>query len=305
MHQTIEHKKYVWHVFDASDDTTVPFLQKEFDFHELDYEDIEGGTQQPKTDFYKDYLFMVLHFPDYDQEEKRIHVFEMDVFLGKDYLVTIAKGKNKRLETLFEKLSNEEAARMEYMEDGPAFLLYEIVDMLTEACWPVVRKMSQQISDIEEDIYSEDMRKRTVWNIALVKRNLIRLKRIISPQLVVVMTLVKSDNPYLKKELSVYFDDINDTLMRIQSITESHIDVMNSLHNVSESLISQRTNEVIKVLTIFSVGLLPLTLLSGIYGMNIEGLPYAHTPAIVWAIFGGIFALILITIIFFRRKGSL
>ncbi|PIR74641.1 MAG: hypothetical protein COU35_01415, partial [Candidatus Magasanikbacteria bacterium CG10_big_fil_rev_8_21_14_0_10_47_10] len=278
MHQTLEHKKFTWHFFDVVDESTLSYLKEHFDFHELDYEDIEGGTQQPKTDFYKDYLFAVLHFPDYHQEEKRIHVFELDIFLGKDYLITIAKGKNKRLEDLYEQLSKDEEKRTECMEEGPAFLLYEIVDSLTESCWPVIRKTSQQISDIEEDIYSEDMGKKTVWNIALVKRNLIRLKRIISPQLVAIMTMVRSDNVYLKKELSVYFDDINDTLMRIQSITESHIDVMNSLHNVSESLISQRTNDVIKVLTIFSVALLPLTLLSGIYGMNIDNLPYGHDP---------------------------
>ncbi|MBI4122540.1 MAG: magnesium transporter CorA family protein [Parcubacteria group bacterium] len=304
MHREVTHGKFTWHSFDSNDEAALIYLKEHFDFHELDYEDVAGGPQQPKADFYEKYLFSVLHFPDYHEEDRRIHVTELDVFLGHDYVVTVCKGTCKELAELFDRLTEDEQERKGFMGEGSAFFFYEIVDMLAKAMWPVVRTMSDQIGDIEEDIYSEDMRRRTVWNIALVKRNLIRLKRITEPDHLAVAALVGTDKPYFTKKLSIYFDDVNDTLNRIRSITESHVEVMNSLHHVSESLISQRTNEVIKLLTIFSVSLLPLTLLSGIYGMNIE-LPFAGHPRVIWIMFVAIFSLISLVIIYFRKRGWL
>lgn len=304
MRRALANGKFTWHYFDANDEAAVVYLKEHFSFHELDYEDIAGGPQQPKTDFYDKYLFSILHFPDYHEDDRRIHVTELDVFLGADYLVTVSKGSCGELSKLFTRLTEDAQARKEFMDQGPAFFFYEIIDVLAKAMWPVVRTMSDQIGEIEEDIYSEDMRKRTVWNIALVKRNLIRLKRIIEPGQIAIAELVGADEPHFPKKLSIYFDDVNDTLRRVRSITESHVEVMNSLHHVSESLISQRTNEVIKLLTVFSVSLLPMTLLSGIYGMNIE-LPFAGHPNVVWLIFGVIFSFILLVIIYFRHRGWL
>jgi magnesium transporter len=188
------------------------------------------------------------------------------------------------------------------MSQGAGFFLYKIIDNLTDTCWPVVRKISTRISDIEDEIYSEDTTKGTVWRIALIRRNLIRLQRIVNPQLLVVSALVATDKPYLKKDLSLYFDDIRDTLNRVQSIIGGNFDVMNTLHNVNESLISQRTNDVIKLLTVISVSLLPMTLLTGFYGMNVQGLPFVGQPNSVWLIFGVLLLMVAIFLGIFRKK---
>jgi len=302
MPDIIKTKEYFWIHFEENDEQTIKYLEKEFKFHELDIEDISSGPQQPKVDFYKDYLFGIFHFPDFQSDKGRIHVIELDVFLSKDYLITITKGNNKRINDFFQNIKNNKEYKEEMMEQGSAFLMYEIIDKLTEGCWPVVRKISTQISEAEEEIYSEESSKGVVWQIAIIRRNLIRLKRIITPQIIVISELVKTDQPYLKKALNDYLDDIGDTLSRMQGIVGGYFDTMDTLHNINESLISQRTNQVIKFLAIISASLLPLTLLTGIYGMNIQGLPFANDPNMVWLVFGGLFVFIFIVLIFSRKR---
>lgn len=305
MEQRIERPNLTWYNFDANSQSALASLQKNFSFHPLDYEDVESGPQQPKVDFYPDYLFSIFHFPA-EHNGDSIHVFELDVFMSQNYLITIAKGENGALKQMFQKAKKDKAYQEELMSKDGAFLLYKILDALTDDCWPKIRTISNQINNIEEKIYSEQMQKTTLQNIALVKRNLIRLKRIIYPQQLVISLLVRTnDRAYLPTALNVYYDDINDTLQRQQMITESHVDVMNSLHSVNESLISQRTTAVVKLLTVISVSLLPLTLLSGIYGMNIDNLPFAHNPQHVWLMYLGLLSVILSVIGFFRYRGWL
>lgn len=286
-------KNIHWVHLAADDKEAVAWLQENFKFHPLDIEDVESGRQQPKVDFYDDYLFAIFHFPYLNKEENHIHVLELDVFLGKNYLVTVLKGEADKVAEIFSDT---------IMDKGSAWLAYKIVDHLTESSWPVIRAMSSQLNDIEDDIYGNEARKRTLRTIALIKRNLIRLKRIINPQILAVNALVHADRPYFKKDLSIYFDDIRDTLDRMRAIAESHSDVMNSLHHVYESLLSERTTMVIKLLTVISVSLLPLTLLSGIYGMNIDRLPFAHQPENVWLMYAGLLAIILSVIAYFRYR---
>ncbi|OJI06352.1 hypothetical protein BK004_04280 [bacterium CG10_46_32] len=298
----ITHKKVTWHYFEENNDDAVKKLEKDFAFHQLDIEDVSSGPQQPKTDFYKDYLFAIFHFPGYHKEEGRVSVFELDVFLSEDYLITVCKGENSRLRDVYQHINSDDEYREDMMGQGAGFFLYKLLDILTEDSWGVIRKISSQMNDIEEEIYSEETTKGTVWRIALTRRNLIRLRRILNPQLVVLASLVSVDKPYLKKSLSLYYDDIQDTLNRLQAITVGNVEVMNTLHNVNESLISQRTNSVIKLLTVISVSLLPMTLLTGFYGMNVAELPFASHPNFVWMIFGALFLIIFMALVIFRRK---
>jgi magnesium transporter len=305
MPNIIKTKNYSWIHLEENDEESIKYLEKEYDFHELDIEDVASGPQQPKVDFYKDYLFGIFHFPDFQSDtEGKIHVIELDVFLSKNYLITITKGNNKRINDIFENINNSEEYKKEMMDEGSSFLMYEIIDKLTDGCWPVVRKISTQISDVEEWVYSEESHKGVVWQIALIRRNLIRLKRIINPQITVIEELVKTDKPYLKKELNNYFDDIRDTLSRMQGIVGGYFDTMDILQKINESLISERTNQVIKFLTVISVSLLPLTLLTGVYGMNIQGLPFSNDPNMVWLVFGGLFVLVFL-VLFVSRKRDL
>lgn len=302
MRETIKTDKFGWFHFSENADADILKLEETHGFHHLDIEDITSGPQQPKIDFYKSYLFGIFHFPDYVASAKRIHVMELDIFLGADYIITISKGSDSRIQSLRKQLKDDAEMFKEFTEQGAAFFMYSVIDWLTEQCWPVVRRMSTQLNDVEEAIYSEEKRKQTLWQLALIRRNLIRISRIINPQLIAVKTLASSNRGYVPESLSIYFDDIADTLSRMQAITGGHAEVINSLHNVNESLISQRTNDVIKVLTVISVSLMPLTLLTGFYGMNILNLPYANHPDAIWLVFGGVFVFIVLILYYFHKR---
>ena len=143
-----------------------------------------------------------------------------------------------------------------------------------------------------------------VHELARHRRNILNFRRIIDPQRYLVANLSHTRKSFLNEEMSLYFDNVNDYLSKLWSIVEAYKDTLNGLHVTVESLVNQRTNKLISSLTVISVSLLPLTLLSGIYGMNIDRLPFAHQPIFVWGIFValGLFILLLITIMRRQRR---
>ncbi len=131
---------------------------------------------------------------------------------------------------------------------------------------------------------------------------MLHFRRILDPQRYLVSTLSHTRKPFLDETLSIYFDNIKDYLDKLWVIADTYKETIDGLHLTVESLINQRTNKVIGALTVISVALLPMTLLSGIYGMNIIGLPYAHDPKFVWAMFGGMALFIICIIILMKRR---
>ena len=155
---------------------------------------------------------------------------------------------------------------------------------------------------VEQDIFGGEQDTNVVKKLAINRRNILNFRRIIDPQRYLIANLSHTRKPFLNEKTSLYFDNINDYLSKLWSIVETYRDTVNGLHVTTESLINQRTNKVIGVLTTISVALLPFTVLSSIYGMNIVGLPYAQNPLGVWLMFLGLAALVFITIVVMRKK---
>ena len=129
-----------------------------------------------------------------------------------------------------------------------------------------------------------------------------QFRRILDPQRYLISNLTHIRKSFLDESLAIYFDNVSDYLSKIWSITDTYRDTIDGLHVTVESLINHRTNKVISALTVISVSLLPLTLLSGIYGMNIAGLPHAQNPFWVWMMFIGMLSFILIVIAVMKKK---
>lgn len=186
------------------------------------------------------------------------------------------------------------------MSQGPGYLLYRLLEVLYRQSDSVVNNIGKRIRSAEKDVFEES--KNMARALADIRRHVLNFRAIIDPQRMVITQLAHINRSYISKDLSVYYDDISDYLNKLWLISSSYYELIRGLHDTNESLISHRTNQVIKMLTVFSVALLPLTLLSGIYGMNIEGLPWAHRPEIVWLLYGGLLVVIVITIVYFRKK---
>jgi magnesium transporter len=290
------------HLDPPIDPETVNALRERFGWHPLDVEDVLSKRQRPKVDDYVDdgYLFGVLHFPAYDKNVQRLNAGELDFFLGPDYLVTISNVELLPVTRLFNRVQEDEHFREQLFSKGSGRLLYEVLDDLFDYCFPILDKIAYKLDSIEDDI--EDRRsEEIVTDISKVKQEIISYRKIIKPQRPALRLLERHIERFLPEELELYFDDLVDASERIWDLLDNYKEVVEALESTNESVISHRQNDVLRILTVFSVILLPLTLISGIFGMNVL-FPGEHTHAAFWAIVGLMVTVIIGMIGFFKYK---
>jgi magnesium transporter len=277
-------------------------LSTRFGWHPLDVEDIVSKRQRPKVDDYEDdgYLFAVLHFPVYDKTIQRLNAAELDVFIGPDYLVTIPNRELLPVTRLFGRCEEDEAFREQLFAKGTGRLLYEVLDDLFDYCFPILDKIGHKLDSIEDEMF-EGRAEDVVRDISNVKQEIISYRKVIKPERITLRVLERRVDKFLPEELELYFDDIVDASERIWDQLDNYKEVVDGLESTNESVISHRQNDVLRVLTIFSVILLPLTLISGIFGMNVT-FPGFDTHAAFWVIVVVMLAVIVGMVGFFRHK---
>ena len=298
----IKQADLTWTNISSVNDEALLFLKKNFKFHQLDIEDIKSESQNPKLDTYKDYLFLVVHFPQWKDGNKRVLAHEIDIFVGPNYLITIQHGKNKDIKDFFYKSMNNRKTGNEWIHKSSGYLLYKILEELFSQSRTMIDNLGKQISNVENEVFDDKPDKNIIHELAIYRRNVLNLKRILDPQRFIISSLSNTRKTFLDESLSPYFDDIKDFLDKLWVIVDTYKEILEGLHITVESIINQKTNKIITLLTVISVSLLPLTLLSGIYGMNIEGLPYAHSPAFVWGLFLAITSFILFLIFVMKKR---
>src|SRR3954452_4201944 len=279
------------------------WLEERFEFHPLDYEDVYSRNQRPKVDEYQGYLFVVLHFPRFDKSVGRLNAAELDVFVGPDYVTTLPKEPIDAVEYLFERCRRSEEVRDELFSKGPGYLLYKIVDDCVDASFPMLNKIGNKLERLEDDIFEEKRSREVVRDISDVKQEIINFRKVVRPQRAALADLERTKR-YIPEDLDVYFDDINDANERIWDMLENFKEVAEALEATNESALSHRLNDVLRVLTAFSVIMLPPTLISGIWGMNVK-VPGGGTTHAFWLILGGMVIVVVAMVAFFRRRGWL
>jgi magnesium transporter len=197
-------------------------------------------------------------------------------------------------------MANNQKFKDEAFSKGSGYLLYRVLDTILRSSWLIHGFLNKEVAKIENDI-DEGRAKRLVFEVAALRRIIIQLKAVIDPQKIISNTLSRIDVSFLDKEMLVYFDDIDDFIEKNWFLVESYRDRILSLQEINESLISYKTNQVMKILTVVSVALMPLTLLSGIYGMNID-LPFGDNSHFIWFLFGLLAMIIIGTFIFLKKK---
>ncbi|MDQ3644882.1 MAG: magnesium transporter CorA family protein, partial [Actinomycetota bacterium] len=279
------------------------WLEEHFEFHALDYEDVSSRNQRPKIDEYDEYLFIVLHFPVFDKSVGRLNAAELDIFVGPDFLITLPNRPISPVDYLFERCGSSEEVRDAHLSKGPGYLLYKIVDDSFDYCFPMLRKMGNKLERIEEDIFlgrSEEV----VRDISNAKQEIINFRKIIRPQRPVLRDLERTKQRYMAEDIDIYFDDIVDASERIWDMLENYKEVVEALEDTNESVLAHRVNDVLRVLTAFSVVILPLTLIASIWGMNVQ-VPGEGSAAAFWAIVAAMVVLLGSMLAYFRRRGWL
>jgi magnesium transporter len=291
-----------WVHLDSPTSEEAALLQERYGWHPLDIEDVLSRRQRPKIDEYAEdgYLFVVLHFPVYDKTVQRLNAAELDSFVGQDYLVTLPNVELLPVTRLFRRCEEDEALRDQLFSKGSGYLFYHVLDDLFDYCFPILDKIAYKLDSIEDDVF-EGRSEEVVRDISDAKQEIISYRKIIKPERATLRVLERQIERFLPEELELYFDDIVDAAERIWDLLDNHKEVVEALEDTNESVISHRQNRVLLVLTIVSVILLPLTLITGLFGMNVK-FPGFDTARAFWIICGAMLAIAVSLIAYFRSR---
>lgn len=276
------------------------YLAQNYSFHPLDLDDCLSRIQRPKIDAYKDYLFLVFHFPVFNKEARVTTPSQLSVFISEKYLITLHKGELKPLVKLFKECQRDEESRQDYFSQGSVFLLYRIIDRLVDSCFPILNKMFDNIEEVEDDIFS-DTKRGTVKAISILRRDVISFRRIIWPMRAVIGSLQNKLRRFVKQDMEVYFGDVTDHVDKIWDALDEYKEIIEGLDDAYNSLATNRTNEVMRMLTVIATILLPITVVASIFGMNIP-LPFQHSSYSLLLVFLIMIIIIVSMLYFFRRQ---
>lgn len=276
-----------------------PLLRDVFQFHPLAIDDALRETHVPKIDNWGEYAYAVLHGVAYDSEEIKLGVVELDVFLGRNYLVT----HHKLPLDVVDRVWSSACLDQRRLERGADFLLYDLVDQLTADYMPVIDSIDDTVDHIEDEVF-EKPTQHTLSTIFTLRRVALQMRRIIGPQREVLNRLARDSYTMIDPADRVYYRDVYDHLVRLADINESLRDLISGALDTYLSVTSNRINEVMKVLTIISALFMPLAFLSGFFGMNFTTIPFDSPWLLVFAL-GLMVATPVGMFILFRRRGWL
>lgn len=249
-------------------------LHHDYHFHELDLEDCLAQRQRPKIDEYDKYLFIVFNFPSIKMPTERVKSEQLSIFIGQNYLITLSSGNLHALNQLFDKCQHSLRLKRSLLAQSTGHLLYEVLSTLAETFYPITDQINIKLKGVENSIFDEQEVKDQLKDIMLLKKNIITLRSMILPQRSVMATLEHKHKRFLPEALTIYFDDIVDKIEKSWNILESQKEVIESLEDTHESVLSHNINNTMRTLTVFSVILLPLSVMTGLFGMNVK-LPFS------------------------------
>ncbi len=277
------------------------YLAECYPFHQLDLDDCLSRIQRPKIDEYPDYLFLVLHFPVFDKRARVTTPSQVSVFIADNYLITLHSGDLKPLVKLFRECQRDEQTLKQSLEGGTGTLLYNIVDRLVDYCLPILSKIGSNIERVEEEIFSSAL-PRSIREISVLRRDVIAFRRIIWPLRAVAGSLKIRVGRFTTSDIRPYFDDLVDHVDKIWDGLDEYKEILEGLNDTHDSLATNRTNEIVRMLTIIATIMLPITVVASVFGMNIplgffrdSGFSALYVLVICLAIIVGM-------LLFFRRQ---
>ncbi|HRY13117.1 MAG TPA: magnesium/cobalt transporter CorA [Syntrophomonadaceae bacterium] len=285
-------------LYDTSEQE-LAYIGQIFNFHPLALEDCLQESPRAKIDDYDDYYFFVFHALRYfeeAEEEDEISSIELDVFIGPNYIVTIhpvallAVGKVARVSL----------KTNEYMKRGPDYLLYKIVDNIVDDSFPIIERLGERIDELEDDVFLSKGQNITE-EISTLRRTIILLRKVLIPQRHIFVNIKGRYSFFVHDDNIPYYLDLADNLNSILDSANTYRDLLNSTMETYYSVLTGRTSEIITILTIISIIMMPLTVITGFFGMNVD-FPGREKPYAVWFILFGMIALAGGMVSFFRSR---
>jgi len=268
-----------------------------FGLHPLVLEDILNTDQRPKTEDYGSYIYLVLkNF--YGQEGKNLFADQVSIVLGKDFVLSFQERESSLLESIREKIRKNKGR---IRKEGADYLAHAIVDNVVDNYFVVLENLEDKIEYLEDDLVKKATPS-TLEAIHVLKRELILLRKSLWPLREAISSLERSESPLINKTTLVYFKDIYDHTIAIIDTVETFRDMLSGMLDIYLSTVSNRLNEVMKVLTIIATIFMPLTFIAGIYGMNFKYMPELELTWSYPLILALMFTVAMLMVIYFRRK---
>jgi magnesium transporter len=273
-------------------------LSNVFHFHPLAVADcISKNIHPPKIDDFEDYVFVIVHGINYHIESEVVETTELALFLGKNYVVTSHDVPMRSVSSMLDRVRKDGRP----IRRGVDFLAHDLIDALVDNIMPVIDDMDKKNDQLETEALHEP-RRETLISIMQLKRSILALTRVILPQREIMNGLSRGDYPFISERAQIYYRNIYDHLVRIEMLTLGLRDMAESVLSTYLSSVSNRMNEVMKMLTLIATIFIPLTFIAGIYGMN-----FANMPELGWR-YGYFIILIVMAVIgislvfYFRRR---
>jgi len=292
-------KGLLWVDLEDTTSEDAQFLMDMFRFHPLAVADcVSKNIHPPKIDQFEDHLFIIVHGINYHIESDVVETTELCLFVGKNYVVTSHDVPMRSVTSTIERLQ----ANGRPMHRGTDMLAHDILDTLVDNIMPTIDELDEKCSNIECEVV-EHPRKETLNSIMQLKRSILALNRVMSPQREIVNNLARGDYPLIGKKTQIYYRNIYDHLVCIETLAQGLRDLADSALATYLSSVSNRMSEVMKVLSVVAAIFLPLTLLAGIYGMNFANMPelqWRYGYFVIWGVI--VLVAISLVVLFKRRK---
>lgn len=295
----IETSKLTWIDFSEPSADEVAFLKK-LKLHPLAIEEFATPSARPKASLYGNCLYLTIHIPLFDKENRRTFPSELDIVITDRYLITGHDRDIFQLRDFFSKVQRSKKLQEKYMNQSSGHLVYYIVEILLESCFPKIDHINENLDRVEEEIFRGN-EKEMVHEISFVKRDILNFRRTLKPQRAVLESLTHDRYPMVDDELRSYYQDLVGTNIRIWSALENAKEVVESLEDTNDALLSNKLNHTMKVLTVFSAVFLPMTVISNILAMS-AAIPFGHNPYGFWIWIGIMLIVSAFTIVVFKVK---
>ena len=273
-----------------------------FKFHPLTVEDCRENRHYPKIEEFEGYLYFIIHGVTADISPERFNTIELDGFLGRNYVITYHHEMFRSINNVKQLLRTTPVA----CQRGTAFLLHQILDQVVDYYSPVLDDFDDRIDKLEDDIFTLRRPNNMILSeIMDLKRSVLRLRRISGKQMDILHRMSRGEFALITEDMRPFYRDVYDHLVRVVDLAESYRDLISGSLEAYLSVVSNRLNEIMKVLTIFSAVMLPLTFIAGVYGMNFDNMPELHSR---YGYFGALIVMLVIAVvmlIFFWRRGWL
>ncbi|MFC1608640.1 magnesium transporter CorA family protein [Patescibacteria group bacterium] len=298
--KNVTFKKLTWLDFSNPTEDDITYLNENFNIHPIALEEFITPTIRPTATKYSNCIFLTVHIPLFDTKSRTTYPGELDIVITDTHLITGHKYDIYQLTEFFNGLSKSEGKRRQYMANTPAHLLYHLLEILLDSSFPKLKNISDKLDMIEENVFA-GKEKEMVFEISVVKRDVLNFRRTLKPQRSVIESLSHIKTKLIPLSLHPYYQDLIGTNIRLWNTLDSIKETIESLEETNNSLLSNKLNMTMKVLTIFSAVMLPMTVYSNILAMSAD-IPFGTHPMGFWIHMIIMIAISLFTITVFKSR---